>query len=270
MTAIRLLVSDVDGTLVTRDKRLTPATRAAVGRLRSAGIHFSVTSSRPGFGMRTIIDTLKIDLPVGPFNGSSIVNPDLTVMEEQRVPQEAVERSLALFKRHGIDIWIFTNDTWVIRRDGPYVDHERRTIATEPFCAADDRPYHDRACKVVGVSDDFPLLERVEGELQAKLGDLAHAVRSQNYYLDVTPPGANKGSFVTALARRLGVPREAVATLGDMPNDVPMFKASGLSYAMGNAAEAVKREASRVTASNEDDGFASAVDEILARGSTLP
>lgn len=264
MTRIRPVVSDVDGTLVTRDKRLTPATRAAVDRLRRAGIHFSVTSSRPGFGLRMIIDTLHIDQPVGPFNGSSIVNPDLTVVEEQRVPQDAVERSLALFERRGVDIWIFTGDTWVIRRDdGCYVDRERRAIATEPFCAADDRPYHDRACKVVGVSGDFALLERVEAELQAELGDLAHAVRSQNYYLDVTPPGANKGSFVAALARRLGVPREAVATLGDMANDVPMFKASGMSFAMGNATAAIKREAGRVTASNEDDGFASAVEEIL-------
>lgn len=264
MTDIRLIVSDVDGTLVTKDKRLTPATIAAVADLRRAGIRFSVTSSRPGFGLRMVIDTLAIDLPVGAFNGSSIVNPDLTVADEQRVPQQAVERSIALFERRGIDIWLFTGETWVVRRlDGPYIDRERRAIAAEPFCAADDRPWRDRACKVVGVSDDFALLQRAEAELQAELGDLAHAQRSQNYYLDVTAPGANKGSFVERLARQLGVPREAVATLGDMPNDISMFEASGVSYAMGNAAPAVKAQASRVTASNEDDGFARAVAEIL-------
>jgi hydroxymethylpyrimidine pyrophosphatase-like HAD family hydrolase len=88
-------------------------------------------------------------------------------------------------------------------------------------------------------------------------------VRSQDYYLDVTPPGHDKGTFVTALAKRLGVPLDAVATIGDMHNDVAMFKVSGLSIAMGNASDEVKRFANRITTSNEDDGFANAMEQIL-------
>lgn len=264
MTPIKLLISDVDGTLVTKDKRLTPASIDAVRELRARGIQFSVTSSRPPFGMRMLREPLHLDLPMGAFNGSSIVRPDLTVDEQQTIPRHAVETSLELFARHGVDVWIFTNEHWIIHRDdGRYVAHEKRTIDTDPLFVTDDAPYLDEACKIVGVSADFDLLARCESELQAALGPEAHAARSQNYYLDVTPPGYDKGTFVAAMAKRLDIPVEAIATIGDMTNDVPMFRASGLSFAMGNATDAIKAQAVHVTASNEDDGFAKAVATIL-------
>jgi Cof subfamily protein (haloacid dehalogenase superfamily) len=267
MTKIRLLISDVDGTLVTRDKRLTPASVAAVQALRAQGIQFSITSSRPPFGMRMLCEPLGLDLPIGPFNGSSLVMPDMTVLEQATIPPRAAAASVALFARNGIDVWLFTNSQWLIQRDdGRYVPHEQKTIATAPTRLAADEALPDGICKIVGVSGDFDLLARCETELQALLGGDAHAARSQNYYLDVTPPGRDKGAFITAMGERLGIAREAIATIGDMSNDLPMFAASGLSFAMGNAADPIKAKATHVTASNEDDGFARAVETILALG----
>jgi Cof subfamily protein (haloacid dehalogenase superfamily) len=264
MTNIRLVISDVDGTLVTRDKRLTPATLAAVDALRKRGVMFTITSSRPSFGMAALIKALDLQLPVGPFNGSCIVNPDLSVVQEHVIPPAAARQSLALFKRWGIDAWIFTNSAWIAHRDdGKYVPHEQMTILTDPLMVEDDTPYLDKACKIVGVSADFELLARCETELQAELGAQAHAARSQDYYLDITPPAFDKGTFVAAMGARLGIPPQQTATIGDMQNDVPMFKTSGLSFAMGNASDAVKAYATHVTASNEDDGFAKAMEQIL-------
>ncbi|HSY56205.1 MAG TPA: HAD hydrolase family protein, partial [Bradyrhizobium sp.] len=90
------------------------------------------------------------------------------------------------------------------------------------------------------------------------------AVRSQSYYLDITPPGVNKGTFVQTIARRLGISLDAVATIGDMQNDLAMFRTSGTSFAMGNATDDVKKVATHVTASNEDEGFAKAMEVILS------
>jgi Cof subfamily protein (haloacid dehalogenase superfamily) len=264
MTKIRLLISDVDGTLVTRDKRLTTASVKAAQALRAHGIRFSITSSRPPFGMRMLCEPLKLDLPIGPFNGSSQVMPDMTVLDQATIPPQAAAKSVALFARNGIDVWLFTNSQWLIQRDdGRYVPHEQKTIATAPTRLAAGASPPDGICKIVGVCGDFDLLARCETELQALLGSEAHAARSQNYYLDVTPPGRDKGAFVTAMSERLGIPREAIATIGDMSNDLPMFAASGVSFAMGNATDAIKARATHVTASNEDDGFAKAVDRIL-------
>lgn len=264
MTPIKLLISDVDGTLVTPDKKLTPATLEAVRELRARDILFTITSSRPPVGLRMLSGPLGIKLPMGPFNGSSIVNPDLSVDEQHTIPRTAVMKSLALFDRLGIDAWIFTNQHWVIHRDdGRYVPHEQQTIQADPLIADLGEPYVSEACKVVGVSGDFSLLARCEAELQNLLGAEAHVARSQDYYLDVTPPGYDKGSFVTTISKRLGMPSQAIATIGDMSNDLPMFRAAGMSFAMGNASDAVKAQATHVTASNDDDGFAKAVALIL-------
>jgi hydroxymethylpyrimidine pyrophosphatase-like HAD family hydrolase len=99
--------------------------------------------------------------------------------------------------------------------------------------------------------------------MQEAVGQQATAVRSQTYYLDITPPGHDKGTFVEAMAKRLKISTDAVATIGDMQNDLAMFRKSGLSIAMGNAADDVKQQATLATASNEDEGFAKAIDMIL-------
>jgi Cof subfamily protein (haloacid dehalogenase superfamily) len=264
MTRIALLVSDVDGTLLTKDKTLTEASQAAVARLHEAGIGFTITSSRPAIGMRFLVAPLNIKLPLGPFNGSSIVDAQMNPVEQHLIPASAVEESLELFNAAGVDIWLFTNDQWLTKNgDGEYVPNEKRAIRADPTVIGDFSPYISRACKLVGSSSDFDLLARCETAMQKALGATATAVRSQHYYLDITPPGQNKGTFVQAMVRRLGISTDEVAVIGDMRNDIAMFEVSGLSFAMGNASDDVKQHAKRVTASNEDDGFAKAMDVVL-------
>lgn len=266
MNRIALVVSDVDGTLVTPDKRLTDRAIAAVQKLRDAGIGFTITSSRPPVGMRFLVEPLGITLPIGPFNGSSMVDGQLRPIEQHLIPEAAVKRAIEVLEDASVDIWLFTNDVWVIKRDdGKYVPHERDTIQHDAVMVDDFTPYMAKACKIVGASADFPLLERCETTMQKALGDQAVAVRSQHYYLDITPPGQDKGTFVQAMAKRLGIATDTIATIGDMRNDLAMFKVSGMSVAMGNATDDVKKQATDVTASNDDEGFAGAIEIILKK-----
>ncbi len=264
MSRIALVVSDVDGTLLTKDKTLTEGTRRAVRRLEERGISFTITSSRPTIGMRFLIEPLQITLPVGAFNGSSIVDAQLNPIEQHLIPASAAQCSIDILGEFGVDIWLFTNEQWLARRgDGAYVPLEKRAIRADPTIVPDFTPYLSRTCKVVGACADAALLQRCESAMQKALGAQATAVRSQSYYLDVTPPGCDKGTFVQAMAKRLGISTGSVATIGDMQNDLAMFKTSGLSIAMGNATDDVKKLATHVTTSNEDEGFAGAIDVIL-------
>ena len=197
MTRIALVVSDVDGTLLTKDKTLTDGARDAVRRLHEAGIGFTITSSRPTIGMRFLIEPLAITLPLGAFNGSSIVDPQLNPIEQHLIPAQAVERSLDVLNEFGIDIWLFTNEHWLTRNgDGEYVPNEKRAIRADPTVVTDFSPYLAAACKIVGSSADPALLQRCEAAMLEAVGTQATAVRSQSYYLDVTPPGHDKGTFV--------------------------------------------------------------------------
>jgi Cof subfamily protein (haloacid dehalogenase superfamily) len=267
MTRISLVVSDVDGTLLTQDKILTDGAKAAVRRLHQAGIGFTIVSSRPTIGMGFLIEPLAITLPVGAFNGSSIVDARLQAIEQHVIAPVVAQRSLDVLNAFGVDIWLFTNDHWYTRNpDGEYVPHEKRAIKADPTIIADFTPQLTQACKIVGASSDAALLQRCEAAMREAVGSEATAVRSQTYYLDVTPPGHDKGTFVAAMAKRLGISTAAIATIGDMENDLPMFAASGVSFAMGNAADHVKRQATHITDSNEHDGFASAMAAVLRLG----
>ena len=264
MTRIALVVSDVDGTLLTKDKVLTDGARAAVRKLHAAGIGFTIVSSRPTIGMGFLIEPLSITLPVGAFNGSSIVDAGLKPIEQHLIRPSVAQRSLDVLDAFGVDTWLFTNDRWYTRNpDGEYVPHEKRAIKADPAVIADFTPHLAEACKIVGASSDPALLQRCEVAMREAVGVEATAVRSQTYYLDITPPGHDKGTFVDAMTRRLGIPAAAVATIGDMENDLPMFANSGVSFAMGNAADGIKPHATHVTESNEQDGFARAIDIVL-------
>ncbi|MDE5456530.1 Cof-type HAD-IIB family hydrolase [Bradyrhizobium sp. CSA112] len=267
MTRIALVVSDVDGTLLTKDKILTDGAKAAVRKLHAAGIGFTIVSSRPTIGMGFLIEPLAITLPLGSFNGSSIVDAGLKPIVQHLIGPSVAQRSLDVLNAFGVDIWLFTNDRWYTRNpDGEYVPHEKRAIKADPTIIDDFTPHLAETCKIVGASSDAALLQRCEAAMREAVGREATAVRSQTYYLDVTPPGHDKGTFVDAMTRQLGISAEAVATIGDMENDLPMFARSGVSFAMGNAADSIKQRATHVTDSNERDGFARAIETVLQFG----
>jgi Cof subfamily protein (haloacid dehalogenase superfamily) len=271
---IRLLVSDVDGTLVTNDKRLTPRVQNAARAVEQAGIAFAITSSRPAFGMRMLIAPLGLKTPIAAFNGGLIVSPErLERIEGNPVPVEVARRSIAFLAGRGVGIWVHTEKAWLaLDQAGDYVDHEIRTIQTQPSIVPSfDRPgMIDQAYKIVGVSKDFELLAQCERDLAAELGASATVARSQLYYLDVTHPLANKGYAVRRLSELLGVPLAAIATIGDGRNDMAMFAVAGRSVAMGNADPQVQKAADFVTSSNEEDGFALAVERWILPRAAAP
>ena len=104
-----------------------------------------------------------------------------------------------------------------------------------------------RAVKIVGVSDDLDRVRQCEADVQKALGNRATAARSQPYYLDVTHRDANKGFRPRLSVARVAYSDSEIATIGDQPNDVLMFKRSGLSIAMGNASQDVQKQANVVT-----------------------
>lgn len=261
---IRLLLSDVDGTLVTPTKELTQRTVDAVHRLHDAGIHFAVTSGRPPRGMEMLVDPLALRTPLSAFNGGLVVEPDMDVVEELVLPEVVVPGTIALLESFDLSIWLYQGAGWFVRDlDGPHVAHESNTVQFAPTVVDDFDGLTAGVAKLVGVSDDFPAVAAAEKAAQEQLGDHVAASRSQNYYLDVTHPRANKGGVVTYLSGRYGLAEDEIATIGDMPNDVLMFSRSGLSIAMGQSSREVHRAARRVTTSNEDEGFANAVERFI-------
>lgn len=261
---ISLVLADVDGTLVTEQKILTKRAQSAVRALRDAGIRFAITSGRPPLGMAMLFDMLELDTPIAGFNGGLFVERDLTILAQKTVPEDVARQAIDLIREHGLDAWVYSGNDWLITRPGaPHVEREAWTVKFEPKVVTDFGDALARVTKIVGVSDDHDRVRRCEAEAQAAFGRRATANRSQPYYLDVTNKDANKGAVVEYLSHHIGVPFEQIATIGDQPNDVLMFKRSGLSIAMGNASDEVKAQAAAVTDSYNDEGFAKAMERFI-------
>jgi hypothetical protein len=261
---IRLVIADVDGTLVTQDKVLTARAIEAVKRLRNVDIAFTITSGRPPLGIKPLIDALALTEPVAAFNGGLLVHPDLSVMAQSFVTADNAAKVIEAIARHGLDCWLYTDRDWLVRdANGPHVAREQWTVKFAPTVVPDFTAHLERVAKIVGVSDDHPAVARCEADVQHDCGNSVSAARSQPYYLDVTHPDANKGHVVAVLSRALFIPPAQIATIGDMPNDVLMFQKSGLSIAMGNASPDVRRQAQFVTSSNEEEGFANAMEAFV-------
>jgi len=271
---IALVLADVDGTLVTQEKILTERAKNAVQRLRERGIRFAITSGRPPRGMKMINDALHLDTPIAGFNGGVFTRPDWTVISSRTLSGEAAAKAIEIIRNHQLVAWLYTAQEWYIPDpNGPHVAREAWTVKFEAKVAADFGPFLKEAVKIVGVSDDLAAVARCEAECQKVLHSSVSAARSQPYYLDVTNSEATKGGVVDYLSHALQVPPAQIATLGDMPNDVLMFEKSGLSIAMGNASAEVQAQANFVTASNEEEGFAIAIDKFIlnsAAGASIP
>jgi Cof subfamily protein (haloacid dehalogenase superfamily) len=263
-TPIRLLIADVDGTLVTQQKVLTDRALQAVQSLRNADILFAVTSGRPPRGMEMLVEPLDLQTPISAFNGGIIVNPDMTVIEQRVLPEQLVPALIELMKSFELSAWIYRGADWyVLDPKGPHVDREAWTVKFQPTVVSSFDDLTHGVAKIVGVSDDHEAVAKATAAAHDRFGDHVTAAASQPYYLDVTHPLANKGEVAKYLTRRYHLATEEVATIGDMPNDVLMFAHSGLSIAMGNADPEVQRAARRVTATNEKDGFAEAVSRFV-------
>jgi Cof subfamily protein (haloacid dehalogenase superfamily) len=265
---IRMVVADVDGTLVTQEKVLTKRAAQAVRSLHEAGIQFSVTSGRPPRGMAMLIDPLKLTQPLAAFNGGVLIQPDLTTVVDQRfLPAGVPEKVIEAIGSHGLDVWVYTDTGWFVRDpNAPHVAREQWTVKFPPTVVKTFAGLLGRVAKIVGVSDDYDRVAKCEKDVQQAGGTHISAARSQPYYLDVTHPQANKGGVVLAMSKLLNIPAEEIATIGDMPNDVLMFEKSGVSIAMGNASAEVQASATHVTSTNEQEGFAKAMEEFVLKG----
>ena len=262
--AIRLFLADVDGTLVTPDKVLTERAVEAVRRLGQAGILFAVTSGRPPRGMSMLIEPLDLTTPIAAFNGGVLINRDMSVIEQRVIPEELVVPVAKLNGSFGLDTWVYRGSDWYVPDpEGSHVARDSATVQFEPKVMTSLDGLTTDVAKLVGVSDDLDAVARAATAAHDRFGDHVTAARSQPYYLDITHPDANKGAVARYLSARYAIPPEAIATIGDMPNDVLMFAHSGLSIAMGNASPEVQRAARRITTSNAEEGFATAVDRFI-------
>ena len=214
---LSLVLADVDGTLVTADKVLTPRARAAVKAIHDAGIAFAITSGRPPRGMAMLIDPLALRTPIAGFNGGIFVKPDMTIMEEHVLAADVAQRALEVILRNGMDVWVYSGKDWLVRnRNAPHVAREQWTVKFAPAvtnnfddafatllsrCHASGRQQGDRRHGAVEAPVDPGRRDRHHRGHAERRADVSQQ-RPQHRHGQCQPGRASSGRFGYGILRR--------------------------------------------------------------------
>lgn len=265
----KLLVLDVDGTLLNDAKEITKRTLSALLKIQQMGVRVVLASGRPSYGLMKEAKTLELGNYGGfilSYNGCQIINAQNgEILFERRINPEmlpylekkARKNGFALFTYH--DNLILTNNS-----DDEHVLDEAElndlvVIEEEEFSTAIDFA----PCKCMLVSDDEAALVALEEHWKKRLSGVLDVFRSEPFFLEVVPCSVDKANTLGALLEHLGVKREEVMAIGDGTCDVAMLQLAGMGVAMGQAPDSVKACADYITASNEEDGVAAAVEKMI-------
>jgi Cof subfamily protein (haloacid dehalogenase superfamily) len=262
---IRLLVSDIDGTLLRDDKTLPPGNVDAIVALQTAGVAVSLISARPPSGMVDLAAKLRLTGPLAAFNGGTLFDVDGAIRFAFRLGQaDAAWILQSMGTAAGVTPWVFARGAWFAATlDNLHMPRERLASGIDPVVRSDFTGLLDCVEKIVAVSDDHGLLAQLEEEARQTIGARATIARSQAHYLDFTHRRANKGDGIAALAEAFGVDLVQVAAVGDMANDVAMFARAGLAVAMGQSPAEVRAAADFTAAANEQAGVADAIARFI-------
>lgn len=266
---ISLVMSDINGTLVTPANMLTERARKAIIQLNSSNVRFTLISSRPPYGLIPLAQELHLQEPMVAFNGGMLITPGGKSIEEYLLPAPLISDILDYFQKYSLSPRLHLRNCWLVKSlNQLHIDEEADTTGTKPTIVNDFSPYFEQILKITGVSDDMDAMTQCQAALQIRLVGQASVLCSQSYYLDITHPLANKGDALKRVAELQKIPKNEIAVIGDMPSDVPMFREAGLSIAMGNASIEVKQQADCITDTNLAEGFAKAMEHYILHQAT--
>lgn len=270
---IRLVVSDMDGTLLGPDKRVSAVTREAIKRAERAGIRFSICTGRIQTMTEYYLGDLQLTTPVITANGALIWDPaGQKVLWDQPMDEEELLSLLLFCREHQLDYCALTMGTSyfaagsVRRKRFEQYNEIARSGGFAPMSLAlfDDAFACIRGQKVYKVL----INEVVPGQFAAAVAfiDTLKTIgytSSEDRLLDVADRNISKGEGLKHLAQLLDIPTDDVCAVGDYDNDIPMLRASGFPVAMANGCEAIRNAAEFVTKANTEDGVAYLLDQLL-------
>jgi hypothetical protein len=262
---IALVVSDIDGTLITSNHEITDAVRQTAARLADKGITLTLASSRPPRSIRPLAELLGLKTAYAAFNGALIVSAEGAVAATSHLAPDVTARIQAIAHHHNINVWIYDETDWYASVRDPFTEREEHTSGfsanLDDYKASATRP----ATKLTVVGKPEFVAE-AEKDVLSEFHQVVSASKSKPRFLDVTAFGMHKGSVITRLAQTFGVPQNRVAVIGDGPNDIEMFQQAGISIAMGQAVDEVRAAATYLTASNNDDGWSKGIEKYVLQG----
>lgn len=275
----KMLVLDVDGTLLNDNKEISKRTLATLRKVQQMGVRIMLASGRPTYGLLALGKELELDTYNGyvmSYNGARVIRAaDGATIFERRINPELIPYLEKKANKNGFGIMTYNEDCIVTNMpDNPHIKAEAKLngmkiVYEEHFSIAIDFI----PCKCMLVSDDEEALVGLENHWKRRLDGVLDVFRSEPFFLEVVGCRVNKANTLAAVMEMEGIKTDEIVVFGDGVADVTMLQLASLGIAMGNAPSSVKRCADYITLSNNEDGVAVAVEKVFlseVRPSEIP
>ena len=269
----RLVCSDIDGTLLNRDRDLSDATVRAIRALDEKGVPFVMISARMPSAMRPFLAKAGINRPIVCFNGAYIeseIKPDgrPRVLRTRTMNYEAFLNMLHLLQDYPVHVSAFYKDSWYANGMDRWTEREIHNTRVRPQIVPTNDMLYRFSCEgqsahKVLVMGEKDTIEQVYHRLASLFGDHVDIYRSKDTYLEINAKAISKEKSLAVIARYFDIQADRIVAFGDNYNDIGMLSSAGLGVAVGNAKEVVKAAADRVTDENIFDGVAKCLEFIF-------
>ncbi len=265
----KLLVLDIDGTIITETSRISDRVKSAVREVQKKGILVTLTTGRMFRTTLPFIHVLNITLPVICYQGALIKNPkNNELIFYEPIPLDLAQKVVEVIKKEKVHMNVYINDAlYMTRPKSPeakeYLKIEKQNINTKlNYIDLENYKLKQSPTKFIIISNKM-YINRIEKYIQKEFKDKLSTTRGIREFLDVLNFGTSKGKALKILADYLGIKKKEIISIGDYYNDIPMFAESGLSIAVKNAPTKVKKAADYVADSVENDGAAKAIEKFI-------
>lgn len=264
----KLICTDIDGTLLDTNHQISAENKRVIAKAYQKGITIALVSGRKASSLEVLQRELKITGPLGCYSGALVVDGGKTLLSHP-ISWKAIEQVLAFVEGKGLETFIYTDRRWYIHKESPWMAYETSVSKTEgkvvPF---DELPGHcatngELPYKLLCMSEDTAVVQEMETLLQEKFSSQFNIYCSGPRYLEISAKDVDKGHALEAICKAYGYQTSQAMAIGDYFNDLGMLKVAGYAVAMANAPDEIKIHAHAVTASNNEDGLAKAIEAIL-------
>ncbi len=264
----RLLVLDIDGTLVNSNKKLTRQTRQGIEKAQQAGVTVALASGRPAYGIFPLAKELNLQKNGGyiiSFNGGQIFDcRTQSMLHQKTLPLQMPALLYQMARENNVAILTYQDHYLITENEDNVFVKEEAAINKMPIRKIDSFCDYVKFPVAKCLMMDHPAhLEEVEQLVKQKFGDSLNVFRSAPFFLEVMPQGIEKAAALNILGEKTGIRQEEMIACGDGHNDISMISYAGLGVAMENAQPAVKRAADIITKSNDEDGVAHVIEKFI-------
>ena len=258
---VKMFVTDLDGTLLNKEHRISAENKKAVQEAVAAGVVVTIATGRMYESALPYAKELEVDVPIITYNGALIRSVGGRDYYSSYLEAADCQDILTYCREQDWYVQIYSDGVLYFAEETPEAEAYEAAAGIRGKAVGRDGLYElcEHAPKMLGIFRDASRTDGAVEQLQRAFAGRITAVKSDPNYIEIIRPGVNKASALHQLAELLQISPEETMAIGDSNNDLPMLKAAGHSVAMGNAGEHVQKITDYVTDTCDADGVAVAI-----------